>query len=234
MQFISGYWWKKGKKEKNEDSIALCQLVVQKKRCMLAAVCDGIGGLQYGEKASGFVTEALIQWFYEDVVRMVYKRRRKRSFLHAGQRLLFSLHLKMQEYDQTASMGTTASILLFVGRQYYWWHAGDSRIYRKRKRGGMKLLTRDDWNQGRLLNGIGSFPWKGIQGRSGSLSRGDGFLICSDGFYNRLPEKILELVVSPAYKQSQQQIEGMLEEVVEKLEKAGERDDISAIYIKAE
>ena len=65
MQIFSTYYWEKGfKTEKNQDSLALCQMVVQRKRCLMAVVCDGIGSLPDAEKASGFVTEQLVYWFY--------------------------------------------------------------------------------------------------------------------------------------------------------------------------
>lgn len=63
MKIVSEIYWDRGKREKNQDSVLLEQVITVRGRILLAAVCDGIGGLSEGETASGFILEKLPQRF---------------------------------------------------------------------------------------------------------------------------------------------------------------------------
>ena len=80
MEFISGYLWKKGAGDVNEDSLTIQQIRCQRKICLMAVLCDGIGGLKNGEFASGYVTEELVKWFYGAVPQICVKRKGKKYF----------------------------------------------------------------------------------------------------------------------------------------------------------
>lgn len=47
---------------------------------LLAAVCDGMGGLEKGEVASGEVIRALARWFEETLPLLLLGSRRKREW----------------------------------------------------------------------------------------------------------------------------------------------------------
>ena len=53
MQFLSEIYWDRGARESNQDSVSLQQVSIRGKRAVMALVCDGIGGLEQGEIASG-------------------------------------------------------------------------------------------------------------------------------------------------------------------------------------
>ena len=61
MQFISEVYWDRGAREVNEDSLSLQQVSIRGKKVVFALVCDGIGGLEQGETASGFVAERMTE-----------------------------------------------------------------------------------------------------------------------------------------------------------------------------
>ena len=71
MRFTSEVYWDKGERILNEDSISLQEVRVKGEKVVFAVVCDGIGGLDYGEVASGFVTERMTEWFYKEALMML-------------------------------------------------------------------------------------------------------------------------------------------------------------------
>ncbi len=229
MQFLTAYCWQGGKRtEKNQDSLALCQMVVRRKRCLMAVVCDGIGSLPESEKISGFVTEQLINWFFGrgacvigtmkgGLIKNIVKRRlyRIRGDICNG--------IKER-------CGCTLSMLLICENRYWIWNLGDSRIYRSRRR-RTKLLTKDDVQKGMLTRCLGSFKWQGVSFKTGHVMQNDVFIVCSDGFYHRFSEKEMRMIMT-ARISCEEQAQRLLREAVQRLRAKGETDDISAIYIK--
>ena len=155
MQFFTEYVWKKGEKaSKNEDSLAICQMVAGRRRCLMVLICDGIGSLEESEKASGFVTEQMIRWFYQTGPRLLGRKRSGRSLENAVRRQLWRISGQMAEAFQDRKTGTTFSMLLLVQKRYFIWNVGDSRIYRKIAK-DIRQLTEDDTRAGKnVLSGL--------------------------------------------------------------------------------
>ena len=60
MQYVTAVYWNRGSVAAcNQDSLTLQQVLTGRGRVLMAAVCDGMGGLQQGETASGYMTERL-------------------------------------------------------------------------------------------------------------------------------------------------------------------------------
>lgn len=227
--FTATFWEKGSKTAKNQDSLALCQMVVRRKRCLMAVVCDGIGSIPDAEQASGFVTEQLVNWFYHEGTKVFARRHTFRAVQNAVKREIYRIR---RQFDRVSGkQGCTLSMLLLVDGRYFIWHVGDSRIYRGRKRNA-KALTTDDVYRGMLTKCIGTFPWKGVVAHKGHLWKKDTFLVCSDGFYKKLSDKELETVLLGAQICGERQAQKMLVEAATRIRAKGESDDISAIYIK--
>ena len=54
-------------KESNQDSICVMEAQTSAGEILMAAVCDGMGGLAKGEVASASVAGALAQWFTQEL-----------------------------------------------------------------------------------------------------------------------------------------------------------------------
>lgn len=231
MHIFTEYYWKKGQKtEENQDSLAICQMVVKRKRCMMAVVCDGIGSLPHSEQASGYVTEQLINWFYRAGPKLFGGGRSTRKILNAGKREIYRIHRQMQQYSSGQGMGTTLSMLVVAGEYYFVWNAGDSRIYCTERR-TPRLLTVDDSREGRLTRCIGSFSWRGLFTRKGKVHGSAVFLVCSDGFYRRMSKEMLETVLENKKGITLREA-AMLREIAGRNEARGETDDASAVYVR--
>ena len=57
--------------EKNQDSVVLQQVLTRRGRVLLAAVCDGMGGVSRGGEASGYAAVQLRKWFYTELFAMM-------------------------------------------------------------------------------------------------------------------------------------------------------------------
>ncbi len=233
MQFFTEYVWKKGEKaSKNEDSLAICQMVAGRRRCLMVLICDGIGSLEESEKASGFVTEQMIRWFYQTGPRLLGRKRSGRSLENAVRRQLWRISGQMAEAFQDRKTGTTFSMLLLVQKRYFIWNVGDSRIYRKIAK-DIRQLTEDDTRAGMLTGCIGTFPFRKIHFYRGRLKRKMSFLVCSDGLYRKLAKRDLQALLA-AGTAAPEKIKTMLKEAADRNRLKGEKDDISGVWVKAE
>lgn len=58
----------------NQDAYLMKKEKFQGRQCLLAAVCDGMGGLRRGEIASRYIIELLKQWFDEKLPGFVKRK----------------------------------------------------------------------------------------------------------------------------------------------------------------
>ncbi len=230
MHIFTDYIWDKGiRTGKNQDSLAICQMVVGRKRCFMAVVCDGIGSFDGSERASGYVTERLITWFYQKGPEVLGKGRSFRSVINAVNRELYRINRAFAD-DLQQNTGCTLSMLIIIEHRYFVWNVGDSRVYKK-KRGHMRSITVDDVSGGRLIRCIGSFSWKGVYTMWGHACRDEVFLVCSDGFYRRLTDVEFKAIVSDSID-TEAAAGRLLKEAGARFRAKGESDDMSAIYVR--
>ena len=233
MLFFMAHHWEKGTRtEKNQDSLAIGQMVVRRKRCLLIVVCDGIGSFANSEEASGFVTEQMLTRFYRAGPRLFGGFATSRGILSAGRRALYRINQQLQE-EAESPIGCTSSMLLFVNRCFFIWNIGDSRIYRGR-RGCYRQLTKDDVCNGKLTKCIGTFTWKGVSTGWGRIRKKDRFLVCSDGFYQKMSEQNLRELLTGKRDVSPDRLSGMLGEAARRCRMRGETDDQTSVLVQAE
>ena len=99
------------------------------------------------------------------------------------------------------------------------------------------MLTKDDSCGDHVLRRcIGSFPWQGVQKKRGRLRRGEGILLCSDGFWRHLErEEIAESFGKERAFSGGGLSDGQLEKRLDKLGGAGrargEKDNQAAVIV---
>ena len=233
MKYLSGFYWERGRSKANQDSIVLQQVVTDYGRILLAAVSDGIGGLWEGENASGYIGEKMVENFYSQLIPITGKRRKKHLLLRSLLRCFYQIRQTFIQYGQEREimLGATVSLLLLWKRNYLIFHLGDSRIYHYCGK-KYKILTTDhsDGKNG-LTKCLGSFPFQKPDIRFGKIRGKCGFLLCSDGFYRKQSVENLALL-SPEQAGGEEQIERRLEEMGQAALRRGEKDNMSAVYIK--
>lgn len=157
-------------------------------------LADGLGGHSRGEVASALAVDTLFTGMAQ-----------AEGLDEAGLLKLFQdandAILRQQAQPGQEEMRTTAAALKLTDGAAVWAHIGDSRLYRFSK-GELAGVTADhsvtyrkflggeisymdvyhDDDRGRLLRVLGKEPCRPEAGQ-GSVSPGDAFLLCSDGFW---------------------------------------------------
>jgi PPM family protein phosphatase len=177
----------------------------------LAAVADGMGGYEGGQEASRLAVET---------VRSVYDNafggNPQDTLIQAMEAAHQNIQRFAQEHPQFHGMGTTCTALAIVGRQLFFAHVGDSRLYLIRPE-SIARLTRDHSYVGRLVEtGIvrsedaESHPQRHIltaalgSGRDVTphtpeqpvpLEEGDILLLCTDGLWGVVGDADLARIV---------------------------------------
>ncbi len=237
MRYVTNVYWCRGTMaEKNQDSVVLQQVLTRRGRVLLAAVCDGMGGVSRGGEASGYVAVQLRKWFYTELFAMMQKNKRYWVIRRSMDRLMYHLQGQLKRYaaQEEISMGTTVTALVVWERTWLLWHLGDSRAYRLGWR-GMEQLTEDHaQDAGKLTKCLGSFGYFVPQHRMGVLKPGEGILLCTDGFRRRVTVEELRAVMNPGELAGEEQIGRRLKEIGETCMKRGETDNLSAVYVKTE
>jgi len=177
----------------------------------LAVIADGMGGYEGGQEASRLAVET---------VRQVYDLASNSDPQQALVAAFYAAHANIQRYamehTQLQGMGTTCTALSIVGRQLFFAHVGDSRLYLIRP-DSVSRLTRDHSYVGRLvesgivrLEDAETHPQRHIltaalgSGREVlpdmpehplALQDGDALVLCTDGLWSLVGDKELALTV---------------------------------------
>ena len=257
MRYISGVYWERGSvANTNQDSLILLQVLTAKGRVLMAAVCDGMGGLKQGEWASGYVTRRLQEWFYESLLRAIQKKKPYWVIKRSLNRLVYHMQEQMSQYGRQESirLGTTMTVLVLWEKTYLLWHLGDSRAYwicraggsrearltmpesrSKKSRSKIVCLTKDHVKGvNQLTKCVGSFGYEIPDFKLGILKDGQSILLCSDGYRLYVTESELADVLNPYQIAEESQIARRLQEIGNACMKRGERDNLSAVYVKVE
>jgi len=170
----------------------------------LAVVADGMGGYEGGQEASRLAVET---------VRSVYDNAFDGDPQKALSKALQAAHENIQRYAEDhpefQGMGTTCTAVSIVGRQLYFAHVGDSRLYLVHA-STISRLTRDHSYVGRLVEsgimrsedaelhpqrhiltaalGSGREVLPDIPERPVLLEREDTLILCTDGLWSVVSE----------------------------------------------
>lgn len=233
MHFLTSYYWESGRRMINQDSIAIQSAITKKGPMIMACVCDGLGGLEQGEVASGYLVEKITDWFYHAFMRECQCGVRSTFVRKAGYRLFYAIDKELKAYakKKNLQLGSTMTMLLLVQKRYYIFHIGDSRVYRIR--GRMKQMTIDHTlNESTLTKCVGSGTWHKPDCIQGFYRKNDSFLLCSDGFRHYTSKDILQELFCGTQIANEKEAYKRLKEVGTRNLERGEKDNISAVYIK--
>jgi PPM family protein phosphatase len=178
-----------------------------KRKGRLAIVADGMGGYEGGQEASRLAVET-VQTVYDTA----FNGDPQQALIAAFDSAHAAIQRYALEHVEFQGMGTTCTALSIVGRQLYFAHVGDSRLYLVRPK-SVSRLTRDHSYVGRLVeSGIvrsedaESHPQRHIltaalgSGREVlpdvpeqplSLEKGDLLALCTDGLWSMVSEQEL-------------------------------------------
>lgn len=192
--FLTAQLCESGGRANNEDFCSYLEL--DGAACWVVA--DGLGGHRGGELASKTAAEVVLQSFRGN-------REISSAALESHIGDAQTAILELQRKDPSVSdMRTTVVALISDSRQVLWAHVGDSRLYRFQ--GGDLVFQTEDHSvpqslvrageivsdqirghcdRNRLLRSLGEPgpPRPTLLPCAAPLSRGDAFLLCTDGFW---------------------------------------------------
>lgn len=243
-----------GTRDVNQDSLMIRIADTQKGQMAIAAVADGMGGLQDGELASKQVVLHLARWF-ENVFPRRVKQNPDGEFLERELvRILVNEEKRLVEYAQEKNemLGTTLTTVVMIENYYYMIHVGDSRCYllnretteqlsedhtflaQEVRRGRMTLEeSKRDKRKNILTECIGVNEGFHYQYRNGNIHSGDAILLCSDGFWHHLEKADLESISDRNTWEGDESLEQKLQALVSKIKERGEKDNITAVVLYA-
>lgn len=240
--------YEKGRRRNNQDSITLQRMKTGIGDVILAAVCDGLGGEERGEIASGYIAETLTGWFCDELPRFLLRSHWEKNTERSLSRLLFHAHEALRQYGLRNGIrcGTTAVFLLICGERYLAGQIGDSVICRLRSpfscrtegKAGVRFLAKSTdlvprGESGRALEhclGIGRYRPPNYQ--RGRIWRKDAFLLMSDGMQAGIDSDDLAGVLSPVRMKDPGMAERGLKTLADAVIRRGGTDNMSAIYLR--
>lgn len=240
------------KKKINQDALLVKTAQTMYGKCCLCVICDGMGGLDHGEKASGAVVRAFDRWFCRQLPKVIRTDTASSVFRNQWRAVIGDVHHRLRVYGQKYScrLGTTAAVLFMMGSRYFAANIGDSRIYMIR--GGLHLLTKDhtfvryETDKGRmtdaqarchpkrhiLIRCIGASETAVPDFFEGTLSAETVFMLCSDGFRHQISQEEFLTHLHPESISSEKMMEERLVYLTELNKQRHETDNISSILVK--
>ncbi|MFL0250728.1 PP2C family protein-serine/threonine phosphatase [Clostridium neuense] len=250
FNLIAGAFSDKGNfKDTNEDNI-LVKIGEDKSGDFgMFVVCDGLGGLDFGEIASNTAVVKLKKWWEEELAQII-KTKIQDEIPTMLSSVLKKINETIIEYgiQKNKKLGTTVSLIFIYGVRYYILHVGDSRIYSVKNK--IEMLTEDHSyvaykvknnmmtqeeakispDRHVLMQCVGVKKEIDIFKQSGILSDKEIFVVCSDGFYNKLKEEdIKSNIINDDF--DDETLQKSAKKLVQLVRSRGETDNISVILV---
>lgn len=209
-----------------------------------ALVCDGMGGARAGGLASRTAAGSMEQQLWEAAPREAENG--GAVLAEAVSQANLAVYQRAQEGgSSTYGMGTTIAAVLVRGRDVFYAHVGDSRIYLCR--GGILVqLTRDHSRvqemveagvitqqqakvhpkRNQITRALGVGPQVQVDVGSIPVQPGDCLLLCSDGLSNQLTEQQLTGVLSDT------EVHHRPAQLIQLANQAGGPDNITAVVVQ--
>ncbi|MCD7755958.1 MAG: serine/threonine-protein phosphatase [Firmicutes bacterium] len=207
MRMQGTVWTDQGNfRPSNQDSCLLKIADTAQGTVCLAAVCDGMGGLEKGELASAEAIRALDEWFCTQLPALLAQGLPEQTLMEQWNRIIWQVNGRLRDFGERSALqlGTTVTAMLIAKGMLYLMQVGDCRAYLLT---GLRadLLTQDQTMAFReFLAGHISAEQLRDDPRQSYLTQCVGvgmpepeflmhvcpaegsFLLCSDGFYHKL------------------------------------------------
>src|SRR5215471_11963044 len=239
-------------REHNEDTIAFDADIG------LLVLADGMGRVNAGEVASGIAVKTIVNLVREQVERedMNVQDRESglsrptiilRDAIHRANKIIYQT---ARTQPQCEGMGTTVVAALFFDNKITIAHVGDSRLYRQRA-GGDKLeqVTMDHSllqelvdrgfysaeeaqrasNKNYVTRALGVEPQVEVEIQEVPVSKGEVFVMCSDGLSDMVEDEDIRLTISTFGAN----LDTVAKQLIQLANENGGRDNVSVVLAQA-
>jgi len=255
MKYIIGAGTNVGiSKDTNQDSVVCRIAQTDKGQIALAVLCDGMGGLEKGELASANVVSAYSEWFENILPTMITDDFKPSDVYSSWNNLIQYQNDILFQYGKNnyTQLGTTLIAVLIYGDKYYAVNVGDSRMY-SISSSSVEQVTTDqslvarEVKQGRLteeeaehdprrnvlLQCIGATTKVVPDYYEGTLRSGEALMLCCDGFRHEITKMDMFNELRPDGYIDKEQIQEHIERLIQLNIQRHEKDNITALVIKA-
>ena len=246
------YYTDKGtQKQTNEDSLVIRTAKTNRGDVLMAAVCDGMGGLNRGELASTTIVQAFSEWFEDKLPSLIEDGY---DFLTIKSGLEFEIRKQSKRIENYAAsrgmrLGTTLTMILVVEGKLITANVGDSRVYevaeelrqltkdhslaqREVERGTLRLEDVERYEHRNVLTqGIGDSTNLLPDVKEERLYSDAVYLLCSDGFRHELSQEEIRSALFAARGKGDNNMKKALEKLARKAMERGEADNITAVAV---
>ena len=252
MKYQYSYQTDKGNvRVSNQDSLLVTGVRSKHGQALLAAVCDGVGGLSGGEQTSRLTAELLQKWAEYELPQILAQEECKKLMEYRFGQLIQEINKEVYYTNQQKGIvsGTTLSAMIVWDNHYVTGHVGDSRIYRIRNE--VTQITTDhslvafelaagritpeeakkDSRQNVITQSIGTSLKITPEIQSGTFSEKQVFVLCTDGFWHLIETGEWLACFSPDTACEAEQLKQQIALLVQRVREKGERDNITAIAI---
>lgn len=234
IKYVFGYVSDVGAVKKlNQDLAGCISRDTKDGEIVLAFVCDGKGGVSRGDVAAHTVGREFIRWLEEvpeDIVDY------PESIVSDWEEIIGELNDRIWGYGQQRQikLGSALTVILLLpDGSYYAANVGNSRLYLFNQNRLQRLMENSEVDEdGFPVPRIGNRNFVSPCFTNGRLQKGEGVLLCTDGFFQRFPEQEMVDALKGQTK-TEEEISGLLSSMVEKIKQCGERDNISAVLVKS-
>lgn len=223
-------------KHLSENNIGLQDLIIYEdvlKNGFSTAIFDGMGGENFGEKAS-YVAAAEMQKIQEDCLEQDFDAK---AYLERLAKKLDEAVVDAQQQMFTSRMGTTMVCLFYFDKYMYVCNVGDSRAYLFRE-GKFVQISCDHTEKrpGSDIHKAAVTQYLGLGSEDVEIEpfidkikieNNDIFLLCSDGLSDMLPDEEIQGVLN-----ERENVAECIENLMETAIEHGGRDNITVIVCK--
>lgn len=241
----------------NQDACCVRIMRIAEYTLVMAAVCDGVGGLQEGDYASRSTIQSLHNWFDYTVSKSIQGKNEEQLFnflQEEAEQCIQNQNNIIYEYakENNIRMGTTLTLIIIVNCRYFIAQIGDSRAYCIRE--GLTQLTEDqsvimqeikagrlsekaakhDKRRNVILQCIGASEELHTVYNTGEIYVGDVIFLCSDGFVHEMEDEEIQDFFCPRLLVDRLSVKKRIKDAIFEVKKRGEKDNITVVLIKAQ
>mgnify|MGYP004654516707 CR=1 FL=1 len=242
-----------GKRSMNQDAFCVKTAETLEGEVVFAALCDGMGGADDGDKASEETILGLENWFEQELPKIL-KNGADICQLHRSlEEVLNQQNDNLIQYGNShgRKLGTTATALLLYRGECAVVHVGDSRIYQINKEGASQLtedhslvakevregkitpeMARKDKRRNVLTQCVGIRGGISPQFLNFPQQQKTSFLLCSDGFVHENEIADIGEKLAPDKIKNEKKMKQGLVELTEHAKKSGESDNITTVLVQ--
>ena len=239
----------------NQDAYCFKEAATPAGPVLFGAICDGVGGLAKGELASATVVRRCGEWFDGVLPALVRRQGWEDGVRSSLNELLLNANRDIYAHGKQAGKpcGTTITAIVAYQGRYLVAHVGDCRAYEVASGAATQLTKDQTLVQQQVDNGLitpeqaRNHPKRNVilqsVGTQSSLQpvytegawRTDAlYVLCCDGFYNRLDEGELGLAFNSGDLSDEAALRQRCAAVVQSVMDRGEKDNVTVLAFGAD